>query len=232
MPFLFILILSMIVPTALRAQAQPVASVQLNVVEVVLNDEHRNGIDWASIIKDFQQIPLKKEDNPIWTDKRYKLSIGHVSLEDYEVLIEALDTVGKMRQWPQSPQDIIYDLDQQLDASGQEVRVQLRLKKDQLGRQILSIEPHVNLAFDDMKKNTQMKIWFKAFTEIECEDDKVIVLGSMHEKEEMTAKMKFPLLGDIPLLGLVFRHQGKLMQKTEKIIFLQLRFHPQGTDKT
>jgi hypothetical protein len=218
-------------PAVSFAQSAPVATVQLNFIEVVLNDEHRNGVDWASIVKDFQQVSLKKEDNPIWMDKRYKLSVGNVSQEDYEVLIDALDTVGKLRQWPQLAQDIVYDVPLELTVPGQEVNVKLRLKKDQLGRDILMVEPHVYLAYEDLKKNQEDHVWFKTQMDIECDGDKVIVLGSMHEKEEMTAKMKFPLLGDIPLLGLVFRHQGKLMQKTEKIIFIQWRFNKELADQ-
>ena len=49
------------------------------------------------------------------------------------------------------------------------------------------------------------------------------------KEEEITRTRKFPLLGDIrllgdiPIVGLVFRNQGRLMQKTETIIFLTVR---------
>jgi len=43
----------------------------------------------------------------------------------------------------------------------------------------------------------------------------------MHE-EEITKIRKFPLLGDLPLVGLVFRKQGKLMQKQKQSFFLTI----------
>ena len=33
----------------------------------------------------------------------------------------------------------------------------------------------------------------------------------------------FPMLGNIPIVGLVFRSKGRLMQKTETVIFLTVR---------
>jgi type II secretory pathway component GspD/PulD (secretin) len=40
---------------------------------------------------------------------------------------------------------------------------------------------------------------------------------------EITRTRKFPLLGNIPIVGLVFRNRGRLMQKTETVIFLTVR---------
>ena len=47
-----------------------------------------------------------------------------------------------------------------------------------------------------------------------------VVLGGLTEEIEITKTRKFPLLGDLPLLGLVFRNQGHWVQKTETVIFL------------
>ena len=49
------------------------------------------------------------------------------------------------------------------------------------------------------------------------------VIGGLIKEEEITRTHKFPLLGDLPLVGLVFRNQGRLMQKKETVVFLTVR---------
>ena len=96
-----------------RAQTNPPAkppdeiTLEANVVQIILNDEHRGGVDWAAIVSDFNTAPLKKENDPAWNDKKYRLSFGTVSQDDYTVLIDALDTVGQMSQFPQPPIKVI-----------------------------------------------------------------------------------------------------------------------------
>ena len=47
-----------------------------------------------------------------------------------------------------------------------------------------------------------------------------VVIGGMMQKQEVTTVTKVPLLGDIPYLGIPFRHTVKAEQKTELMIFL------------
>ena len=77
-------------------------TLEANVVQIILNDEHRGGVDWGAIVSDFHTSLLKKENDPAWNDKKHRLSFGTVSQDDYAVLIDALDTVGQMCQFPQT----------------------------------------------------------------------------------------------------------------------------------
>ena len=69
-------------------------TLEANVVQIILNDEHRGGVDWGAIVSDFHTAPLKKDNDPLWDDKKYRLSFGVVSQDDYAVLLDALDMVG------------------------------------------------------------------------------------------------------------------------------------------
>src|SRR4051812_16589862 len=78
--------------------AVPSVTVEAKTVQIVLNDEHRQGVDWEAIVSDFHSLQLKKENDIAWFDKKYALSVGKVSKDDYTVLLEALDTVGRLSQ--------------------------------------------------------------------------------------------------------------------------------------
>ena len=39
-------------------------TLEANVVQIVLNDEHRAGVDWGAIVSDFHTAVLKKENDP------------------------------------------------------------------------------------------------------------------------------------------------------------------------
>src|SRR5579862_2501497 len=92
-----------------EAQNKPSDEITLeaNVVEIILNDEHRSGVDWGAIVSDFHTAPLKNESDPAWNDKKYRLSFGMLSQDDYAVLLDALDTVGQMSQFSQPPVKVV-----------------------------------------------------------------------------------------------------------------------------
>lgn len=209
---------------AQEQEVKPSASVSLQakIVQVVLNDEHRDGVDWEAIVSDFHTLLLKKQGLMSASDRKHRLSVGEVSDEDYEVLLDALDTVGHLSQKDFEPFSVTKD-----EPTLQDLSVDLKdissLKLDLLwisspsGEPKLKITPAVGMTAEDGGVEI-----FKDETELRLSNDKTIVIGGLIQEEEITRTRKFPLLGDLPLVGLVFRKQGRLMQKTETIIFLTI----------
>ncbi|HLK16514.1 MAG TPA: secretin N-terminal domain-containing protein, partial [Fimbriimonadaceae bacterium] len=60
----------------------------------------------------------------------------------------------------------------------------------------------------------------EATTEVQVEDGKTVVLGGMIRSSVSTTVNKLPILGDLPILGNLFRSSSKNTQKTELLIFL------------
>ncbi len=227
----FVLVLAVVYfPGALSAQQEPppkrpgTLTLGINVIQIVLNDEHRGGVDWEAIVSDFHTLPFKKEDDPAWADKKYRLSAGTVSSEDYAVLVDALDTVGKMAQLPQASVRLTAEEPLAVDLNLGEkkspvVHLQLRLVPAANTGPAIIIEPHVTLMYKDAgKPPTSLNL--KTQTQIVLNNNAIIALGGLTEEIEITKIHKFPLLGDLPLLDLVFRSQGHWMQKTETVVFL------------
>ncbi len=68
-------------------------SIEAKILAIELNDEHAMGVDWEAIVSDYHSVNLETGgDIP---EHNGRLSVGTISREDFDVLLEALDTVGQ-----------------------------------------------------------------------------------------------------------------------------------------
>ncbi|MBL0142201.1 MAG: type IV pilus secretin PilQ [Betaproteobacteria bacterium] len=81
----------------------------------------------------------------------------------------------------------------------------LEVKKDSVG------QIYANIPSIDTKKVT---------TQVLCDNGDTIVLGGIFEQTTRTTVEKVPLLGDIPLVGYLFKRTVKVDDKTELLIFV------------
>ncbi|MDE2027173.1 MAG: hypothetical protein KGK03_08965 [Candidatus Omnitrophica bacterium] len=198
-------------------------TVEPNVVQIILNDEHRGGVDWGAIVSDFNTDYLKKKNDPLWNDKHYRLSFGTLSEDDYEVLLDALDMAGKVSQFPQPPLKVVAGIPARI--TFQDIRVDLLLSRLKSNDLSLSVRPNIDMAATELFNGERVpaSVLLQAETKVAVVNNTTIVIGGFMKEEEIKQTHKFPLLGHIPLVGLVFRSHGRLMQKTETVIFLTMR---------
>ena len=57
-------------------------------------------------------------------------------------------------------------------------------------------------------------------SEVTVENGGTAIIGGIFQTTEREDEVKIPLLGDIPLIGHLFRHKSKLEDKTELLVFL------------
>ncbi len=206
-------------------------TIEVNTVQIILNDEHRGGVDWGAIVSDFHTGLLKKEDGTNWDDKKYRLSFGTVSQDDYAVLLDALDTVGRMSQFPLPPLKVALREPNTVTLEKQNIHVDVLLTSLKPEGAFLHLTPHVSVLTTELHDGRKVpaSVELMTHTDVTAANNTTIVIGGLMKEEEITKTRKFPLLGNIPLLGdipivgLVFRSQGHLVQKTETIIFLTVR---------
>jgi type IV pilus assembly protein PilQ len=60
-------------------------------------------------------------------------------------------------------------------------------------------------------------------TQVQVENDGTVVIGGIYTETVSDAEAKLPLLGDLPVLGHLFKNTEKLHDKTELLIFLTPR---------
>lgn len=198
--------------------------ITLHMMDIVLNDEHRAGVDWSAIVADYHTAAFKKIDNPIWVDKKYRLSSGILSQDDYAVLTDALDAVGAVTSSPEKMIEFELNENQVIDLGEGGTQISLTVKEISEEGVDLTLIPQFDTVLSDQRLPGRLwpKVSLKAMIEKTVMPGSTIVLGSMFMEQEITKLHKFPLLGDLPLLGLVFRSHGRLMQKSEKIIFVTI----------
>jgi hypothetical protein len=202
-------------------------TIEVNAVRIILNDEHRNGVDWGAIVSDFHTAPLKNPSDPDWNDQKYRLSFGTLSQDDYQVLLDALDMAGKVSQFPQSPVKTTLGTPVKINFQEQNARVDVLLARLKSGDISLHLDPHFTIAtteFWDGRKFPS-SITLQSDTKMILQNNATIVIGGFMKEEEIRRTHKFPVLGSIPIVGLVFRSKGRLVQKTETVIFLTIHSH-------
>ncbi len=69
--------------------------IEAKIMQIVLSDQHKMGVDWEAIVSDYHTLTLTNDfDILTSTDKKGRLSVGSLSSDDYSFLLEALETVG------------------------------------------------------------------------------------------------------------------------------------------
>ena len=232
-------------------QKEPEVLIQTKVVQIVLNDEHKMGVDWEAIVSDYHSLNLKNKsglanDN----EKKEKLCVGTISQDDYLILLEALDTVGKTSVLSNSQIITVNNKETKIavgafepngstnPASGSSNSESVNLVKvgEQLhvtpmvhqdGAIAMKIKPEVNsILSSSVTENNNLSMMVstsEAEVIVNIKDSVTIVIGGLIKDEKIESIKKIPLLGDLPFLGFAFRNEGQMIRKTESVIFLTPR---------
>lgn len=92
------------------------------------------------------------------------------------------------------------------------IRLKLRISQNMPG-QVLKQGDGETLAIDKQEIETV----------VEVKSGETLALGGIFQRKNSTADDRVPLLGDIPLLGHLFRHEDKDRQRRELVVFITPR---------
>jgi len=71
----------------------------------------------------------------------------------------------------------------------------------------------------------------EATAQVQLADRETVVIGGLIKQKEVDTVSKVPLLGDIPLLGLAFRHRKKELETTDLLIFVTATIIHSSTER-
>jgi type II secretory pathway component GspD/PulD (secretin) len=84
-----------------------------------------------------------------------------------------------------------------------------------------TITPEVsNITEQDQQTGLPVLSTRNASTTVRVRDGETIVIGGLTLNQEQVTDQKIPILGDIPLLGNLFRSQSKSHVQTELVVFV------------
>lgn len=201
-------------------------TVDIRIVQVDLNEEHQTGINWSAIVSDYKSFTVTADNR--------KFSAGTVSNDDLGVLLEALATVGGTRDYPLVKARV---------NNGQKADLRLRAFDKDVG---VSVRPFEEIPSETEDKRdrytarfifsatagneTAVDLRFDAADSpgvtVHMKNNTVTVIGGIFTQTKSEYTSKFPFLGDLPLLGGVFRDQGKIVHRLENILILIPRVTP------
>ena len=65
-------------------------------------------------------------------------------------------------------------------------------------------------------------------TQVLVQDGETVVLGGVYESTDTNSRRSVPVLGDIPVLGRLFRSNNRSEKKKELLVFITPRILDQG----
>ncbi len=207
--------------------------VSAKVIQVTLNEEHSNGIDWEAILSDYQSVPFEGLDNNTNNLKKI-LSFGSVNEEDLKVLLDALDTVGIPNVISDSKMTVDFNEDFDIVIDSEDLTLMSEPKKhnktDEKNRKarfdIYTFMPKDDALTAKIKPSLVVNGLASASDrdlKIDLKDGSTVVVGSLFKNVTIESTRKIPFLGDLPLVGFVFRNQGQRELRTETVLFLTLK---------
>ena len=226
--------------------------IEAKIVQVILSDQNKMGVDWEAIVKDYHNLDLKSSFNILEeSSKQGKISIGTLSDDDYTAMIQALNTIGNTNVLSNPRITVVDNKEAKIlvgstepyitsttitNSSGPttiseavnfiEVGVKLHvtphIHKDDFVTMLIKPEVSSVLRSITTSNNNTIPVveTSEAETTVMVKDGVTIVIGGLMKDEKIKTVNKVPILGDIPLLGVLFRNKDDLKRKTELVIFL------------
>ncbi len=69
--------------------------IEAKILQIILNNEHKLGVDWEVILSDLNDMNITNDFNILSSsDKRGTMSVGTLGSDKYRLFVEMLDTVG------------------------------------------------------------------------------------------------------------------------------------------
>jgi general secretion pathway protein D len=233
---------------------EPQVQIEARIVQVVLRDEFRMGVDWDAVVKNAHGLELKTAWGGVGSSSKASLAIGTLSDDNYRAVVEALGSVNKSHVLSNPRVAVINNQEARIlvgttkpyvtttttTPSSGPVSVSEEVKFIDVGVKLvvtptihpdgfvtMKIRPEVSSAANSIRTGQNNVIPIVDTSEVETtvrvKDGVTIVIGGLIKDEKTGQASKIPLLGDIPVMGSVFRNTGRSKEQTEIVIFLTPR---------
>ncbi len=218
--------------------------IEARIMEISLDKTDGLGISWQYLNTGSNSVDVSAT-LPVTVSGGAILKVGTLTNDEYTVTIQALEastdtnilsnprivvmnnTEANILVGSAEPYLVTY-IDKETNTQtedtkfidvGVKLNVTPKISKD--GYITLKIHPEVSSARRVAEVNNALAVdTTQADTNVIVKDGHTIVLGGLIKDTESKAQTKVPILGDIPLLGLLFRSYTKTKVKKEIVVFI------------
>ncbi len=224
----------------------PQVQIESKIVEALLERKTEQGINWEQVkLIDFDDIKIEGQTNLPMGNTGLFLNIFHA---DADAIVQALATQVSTHILS-SPRIVVLDNKEAKILVGDKVAYQQSFGQTASGITTTSVlfedvgiklfvTPHVTdsnfVILDIHAEVSSIKEWRtlsngdevpiigtkETETVVTVKDQSTLVIGGLISEEERISVFKIPLLGDIPLLKLLFRHKSSQKVKKELVVFI------------
>ena len=93
---------------------------------------------------------------------------------------------------------------------------------------LLSIETEQNVRTGASTTGVPLVDTRRADTSLLLQDGEIVVMGGLRRQEKTTEVDQIPILGDIPLIGVLFKYTDTMVRDTELIVFISPHIYKEG----
>lgn len=140
-----------------------------------------------------------------------------------EAVVSVVDNVPILRSTIEGGSGTARDVIQNIDRIDVGIKLKLTPHVNPDGEITLNLNPSIEAITDQGPSGTQFAPTIakrEVSTTITIPNKATVVISGMIREDRTTVVSKVPLLGDIPLLGLLFRSKREQMQRTNLLIFV------------
>ncbi|MBI4845430.1 MAG: type II secretion system protein GspD [Candidatus Omnitrophica bacterium] len=219
--------------------------IEARIIEVSLDKTKGLGINWEYLSTAGENAVRIGANLPASISSGGTLKVGTLDEDQYEATIQALENMTDTNILS-NPRIVVVDnkeanilvgssepylvtyIDKETNTQTEETKfidvgvklnVTPKISKDDYIT--LKIHPEVSSARRVAEVNNSLAVdTTQADTTVVVKNGKTIVLGGLIKDSESKIQTKVPFLGDIPLLGLIFRSSAKTKTKKEIVVFI------------
>jgi general secretion pathway protein D len=220
--------------------------IEAKIVQIALSDDFKMGVNWQYITAKVESLSVTGVFNVLAAgDRGITVMSGNLTDSNYHVLIEALKTTGKTNLLS-SPRIMAINGESARIHVGETVPYKTVDTREEQGTirtfekvitvpvgVMLSVTPYVNedgwILMDIKQEVSSVKGFIEGVpaistteseTTVGVDNGTTVVMAGLIKDESIKIEHKVPILGSIPLIGLLFRSSEYQHIKSEIIIFL------------
>ncbi len=221
--------------------------IEARIIRVSLTDRYRLGINWEFLESEMNDLDVKNSFNILPTDDvGVRVTSGNLTRDRYTAMVEALQTVGKTNLLASPRITAIHGKESKILVGsnvpyttidtreedgvirtfekvtivdvGIKLYVTPYIHED--GFVTMDIKPEVSSVIGTSVSGVPIVETSQTETSVMVKDGITIVLSGLIEEKETKIVNKVPILGSIPLLGLLFSNTDRSIDKSELVILL------------
>lgn len=213
--------------------------IEAEIIELSLSDKFQRGIDWEGIFRGVDDLDFKGKFSLGLTTTRQEVSVGTVARDNYNVVLQLLQTYGRTHILSQPRIAAVNNQEAKILVGAREAYITQTLSTAETatttaesieyvdvgvklnvtptisrdGFVTMKIKPEVSSVREYLTTSLGSRIPIvetsEAETVVKVKDGAMIMIAGLTKKKEFEEKKETPLLGKIPLLKMFFSRQIK-----------------------